>query len=147
MLEFEITRHEGRVDGTRRGAAEVAALRQLELLDAESKTMADYSESDSRSVHFVARDGEHLAGYVQYDPEGNRMRQIIVAAEYRGGDLGRILVEHVREEARRRGEDELCVHAWVRSLGFYLRVGFEPTGGVITDAMVPWQTMTMRLDD
>jgi predicted GNAT family N-acyltransferase len=146
MSEFDISRHEGRIEESPHRVGEVAALRQIELLIPEGLTMADYNEGDSRSIHYVARTADRLAGYAQYDPVTARLRQMVVVSKQRGGQLGRTLVECVRDEARRRGERELRVHAWTRSIDFYRRVGFEAVGEVHSDARVPWQAMTLRLD-
>jgi diamine N-acetyltransferase len=54
-----------------------------------------------------------------------------VAAGAQGAGVGRFAVQAVAEEARRRGSDRLTV-SWVRHAhgpeGFYLRLGFRPTG-------------------
>ena len=146
MPEFDISRHVGRIEATPHRVGEVSALRQVELLDAEGRTIAGCNEDDARSIHFVARTADRLAGYVQYDPMANRLRQMVVVPEQRGGKLGRTLVECVRDEARRRGARELRVHAWTRSIDFYRRVGFEAVGEVHSDARVPWQAMCLRWD-
>ncbi|MCP3982189.1 MAG: GNAT family N-acetyltransferase [bacterium] len=145
MTEAEITRYDGGVGVPRPVAAAVAHLRRRELLAPERKSLSDYSDSDARSVHFVARAGEQLAGYVQYDPEGRRLRQLIVASEYRAAGLGRALVAAVRDEGHRRGAPELRVHAWTDSVGFYRCVGFRPVGEVQVDGPVPWLALVMPL--
>ncbi len=144
MAEFDISRHVGRLDETPHRVGEVAALHQVELLDPEGRTIADCDEDDARSVHFVARSADRLVGYVQYDPEANRLRQMIVVKDLRGGKLGRTLVERVRDESRRRGQKELRVHAWTGSIDFYRRVEFEAAGEVHADDRVPWQAMMLR---
>ena len=54
-----------------------------------------------------------------------------VAASAQGDGVGRFAVRAVAEEARRRGSERLTV-LWVRHdhgpEGFYLRMGFRPTG-------------------
>ena len=54
-----------------------------------------------------------------------------VAAGAQGAGVGRFAVRAVAEEARRRGNDRITV-LWVRHEhgpeGFYLRLGFRPTG-------------------
>ena len=52
-----------------------------------------------------------------------------------------------RDDARRRGQKELRVHAWTGSIDFYRRVGFEAVGEVHADARVSWQAMMLRWDD
>lgn len=121
-------------------AEELSALRGA-LHEAEGKSMHDYADSDARSVHFVAHVEDRVAGYVQFDPDTGRLRQLIIRGEHRGGRLGRRLVAAVEAEARGQGRGELLVHAWVQSLGFYRAVGFEERGGVVSGEGVPWQAL------
>jgi GNAT superfamily N-acetyltransferase len=120
-------------------------LRQELLLARELTSLADYQKSDDRSVHFLARIAGRFAGTVQYDPELGRLRQMVVAPEYRGGRVGRAFVEAVREEAARRGRPELRVHAWSESVPFYQRLGFRPCGDEVTAAAMPWRPLSLCL--
>lgn len=111
------------------------------LFEREGLGLGDYRESDLRNVHFVARADGHVAGYVQYDPQLGRLRQMVVAPAFRGSGLGARLVEAVVEEARRSGRGELRVHAWVESVGFYRGVGFVEAGEVVRGQGVDWQAL------
>ena len=84
-------------------------------------------------------DGGPVVGFVMagFDP-GNAspafrcgIWRLNVAAAAQGNGVGRFAVQAVAAEARRRGNDRLTV-LWVRHAhgpeGFYLRLGFRPTG-------------------
>jgi diamine N-acetyltransferase len=84
-------------------------------------------------------DGGPVLGFVMagFDP-GNAnpafrcgIWRLNVAAAAQGRGVGRFAVRAVADEARRRGNDRLTV-LWVRHEhgpeGFYLRLGFRPTG-------------------
>ena len=84
-------------------------------------------------------DGGPVVGFVMggFDPDSEEpafrcgIWRLAVAAGAQGAGVGRFAVRAVAEEARRRGSDRLTV-LWVRHdhgpEGFYLRMGFRPTG-------------------
>ncbi|MEU2349349.1 GNAT family N-acetyltransferase [Modestobacter sp. NPDC049651] len=84
-------------------------------------------------------DGGPVVGFVMaaFDP-GNEIEafrcgiwRLAVAAEAQGQGVGRFAVRAVADEARRRGQERITV-LWERHPhgpeGFYLRLGFRPTG-------------------
>jgi GNAT superfamily N-acetyltransferase/broad specificity phosphatase PhoE len=143
--DLAIDRYQGPAGVARELWSAAVSLRQELLLARELTSLADYQKSDDRSVHFLARIAGRFAGTVQYDPELGRLRQMVVAPEYRGGRVGRALVEAVREEAARRGRPELRVHAWSESVPFYQRLGFRPCGDEVTAAAMPWRPLSLCL--
>jgi diamine N-acetyltransferase len=87
----------------------------------------------------VVVDGDRVVGFVManFDPD-NELEEfrcgiwrLNVAADAQGSGVGRFAVEAVAEEARRRGRSRLTV-LWEKGdsgpEGFYLRLGFVPTG-------------------
>ena len=87
----------------------------------------------------VVVDGDRAVGFVManFDPD-NELEEfrcgiwrLNVAADAQGGGVGRFAVESVADEARRRGRSRLTV-LWEKGEdgpeGFYLRLGFVPTG-------------------
>jgi GNAT superfamily N-acetyltransferase len=94
----------------------------------------DYAETDRHSVHFFATstsckerhgDADVAIGTVQYDPDTNRLRQLIVDESFRSHKVGSRLVDAVKEEAIDRYRQEyLNVHAWLDSALFYVNHGF-----------------------
>ena len=71
-----------------------------------------------------SRDGKQVAcGSLAYEHGQNLIRAVAVDKEYRGLGLGRVIVEHILEEARTRGLEELMLTAKVA--GFYKKFGFE----------------------
>ena len=87
----------------------------------------------------VVVDGDRVVGFVManFEPD-NELEEfrcgiwrLNVATDAQGTGVGRFAVEAVAEEARRRGRSRLTV-LWVKGEGgpegFYLRLGFVPTG-------------------
>ena len=143
--DLELDRYEGAASIPAPVAAELAPLRQV-LLEPEGKTLADYEASDARSVHFVIRAAGELAGYVQYDPELGRLRQLVVDPRFRRRELGRRLAAAVEDEHRQAGGEVLRVHAWTDAVGFYEALGFTPVGAVEPGPGRPWRPLAKRLD-
>ena len=87
----------------------------------------------------VVVDGDRVVGFVManFDPDNELeafrcgIWRLNVTADAQGSGVGRFAVEAVAEEARRRGRSRLTV-LWVKGEGgpegFYLRLGFVPTG-------------------
>lgn len=87
----------------------------------------------------VILDGDEVVGFVMgnFDPENELeafragIWRLNVSAEAQGKGVGRFAVDAIAAEARRRGVDRITV-LWEPGdegpEGFYLSVGFEPTG-------------------
>ena len=87
----------------------------------------------------VIVDGDDVVGFVManWDPDNEIAEfrggiwRLNVAHDAKGRGVGRFAVEQVREEARRRGYDQITV-LWDPAPDgpeqFYLRVGFQKTG-------------------
>ena len=121
-------------------------LRETHLFAEEETRTRDHGPTDLLCVHFVALWKGAVAGTVQYDPESNRLRQMVVAPEFRGRGIGIGLVRHVAVEARTRGHAELHVHAWNRARGFYESAGFRLIGEVYTSHGVRCHRLYLSLD-
>jgi diamine N-acetyltransferase len=92
-------------------------------------------------------DDDRVVGFIMgnFDPENEvdafraGIWRLNIAAGEQGRGYGRFAVEAVAAEARRRGVQRITV-LWVQGdggpQGFYLRLGFTPTGEVMGDEMV-----------
>ncbi len=87
----------------------------------------------------IVLDGDRVAGFVManFDPDHELAEfrcgiwRLNVGADEQGRGVGKFAVEAVAEEARRRGNTRMTV-LWEQGdggpEGFYLRMGFVPTG-------------------
>jgi diamine N-acetyltransferase len=96
-----------------------------------------YAERDIAWPRAVVADGD-VVGFLmlQFDPDDDDGRpfqlwRLMIAAEHQGKGYGKAAVLLGLEECRRRGATELFT-SWVLGEGgpegFYLGLGFEPTG-------------------
>jgi predicted GNAT family N-acyltransferase len=152
-LQFEIVRvFGGSLHATRYSATlydSAIQLRERYLWAVENCSMDDYVETDRHSVHFFATttepygDTDAVIGTVQYDPDTNRLRQMVVDESYRRCDVGSSLVDAVKEEAIDKYKQEsLKVHAWLESALFYVKHGFVAEGDAYKRNGVLCQVMT-----
>lgn len=90
-----------------------------------------WNETDPRSTHIVAMDGDTLAGYVRLILEdgGGHVRQVSVARAYRGRGIATGLVVHAVALARAMGLPYAFLNARARAVGLYERIGFRVTEG------------------
>lgn len=92
-------------------------------------------------------DDDRVVGFVMggFDPENEidafraGIWRLNISADEQGRGYGRFAVEAVAAEARRRGQKRITV-LWVQGdggpEGFYLRIGFTPTGEVMGGEIV-----------
>jgi hypothetical protein len=90
-----------------------------------------WNETDPRSTHFVAMDGERLAGYARLLEEGGggHVRQVAVAPAYRGRGVASDLVSCAVAAARERRLPFAFLNAREHAVTLYERAGFRVAGG------------------
>ena len=105
-------------------------LRPLFELADDSHVLLD-AYIDEGSV-FVARDGDDVIGHLQLvavdDPRVVEIKNMAVASTRQGTGVGRALVEHALQSARRDGATRVLVTTSTGDVGnlrFYLRLGFR----------------------
>lgn len=93
----------------------------------------------------LIQDDDRVVGFVMgnFDPENQvdafraGIWRLNIAADEQGRGYGRFAVDAIAAEARRRGQKRITV-LWLQGdggpEGFYLRLGFVPTGEVMTDS-------------
>ena len=73
--------------------------------------------------------------------------RVAVLAEHRGTGLGRVVMEALHAEARRRGERGITLSAQLHALPFYERLGYVAHGPVYLDAGIEHREMDLVFDD
>lgn len=96
----------------------------------------EWDEKDAEADHIVIYiEGKPVAtGRVIADNGQYLLGRIAVLKEYRGRNLGRVLVENMMAKAFEKGAEEIHVHAQTRVRGFYEKLGFEAYGGLYEEA-------------
>lgn len=81
-------------------------------------------------------------------PRGNGLcffNRLAVLAPWRGKGAGRLLMETLLDEARRRSQRDLELHAQTRARGFYEKFGFAAEGQPYLEAGIEHITMRRML--
>ncbi|MDX3428267.1 GNAT family N-acetyltransferase [Streptomyces sp. ME01-18a] len=113
----------------------------------------DYIEA--HAVHVAVGDDGRVLGFYALilsppePPEPPELDLMFVADDVQGRGIGRLLVGHLREEARRAGADAVRVVAHPPAEGFYRSIGAERTGTVAArPPAVMWDRpeLTLRVD-
>jgi len=74
-----------------------------------------------------------------------KAERVAVLERFRGAGVGAALMRALEGEARRRGLDQMVLHAQVRVIPFYERLGYAAHGPVFDDAGIPHRAMRKRL--
>ncbi len=121
-----------------------AALRQqVFVVEQGVPAELELDEMDAQSLHAVAyQDGVPVAtGRLLPDGHVGRMA---VRQEARGAGTGSLVLCALMDEARRRGDRDVVLHAQLSARDFYARHGFEPEGEVFMDAGIEHIAMRRR---
>ena len=74
-----------------------------------------------------------------------KIGRLAVIDDVRGRGLGKLLLQSLEEEARRRGMREVTLGAQVHARAFYERLGYSASGEVFDDAGIPHIEMRKKL--
>lgn len=121
-----------------------AALRhQVFVVEQGVPAELELDEMDAQSLHAVAyQDGVPVAtGRLLPDGHIGRMA---VRQHARGAGTGSLVLCALMDEARRRGDRDVVLHAQLSAREFYARHGFEPEGEVFMDAGIEHIAMRRR---
>ncbi len=112
----------------------------------------EWDAADFTAVHAVATNrlglpvgtGRLLAPSA-LEPGVARIGRMAVNRNLRGSSLGRDLLTALMDAARRRGDQEVRLHAQHSAEGFYARLGFKPLGEPFVEAGIGHIEMTKPL--
>ena len=62
---------------------------------------------------------------------------------YRGGGVGKKLLQRATETAKKRGAKSIYLHAQVPVIGFYQSLGFRCVGRIFEEAGIPHRKMIL----
>jgi predicted GNAT family N-acyltransferase len=100
---------------------------------------------DPQCVHAVAFDAHDSAiGTGRLLPDGH-IGRMAVSASARGRGAGSDLLQHLMDEARRRGHAAAVLSAQTHAIPFYQRHGFEVMGAEYLDCGIPHVDMRRAL--
>lgn len=95
---------------------------------------------DPLSIHAIAWTDGEAAACGRLLPDGH-IGRMAVRQLYRGLGLGGLVLQHLMQRARQRGDREVVLSAQTHALGFYEKFGFVAEGSVYLDCKIPHRDM------
>ena len=109
----------------------------------------EWDEADETAFHAVVLNklGQSVATGRLLQPSRHvaQIGRMAVVKPLRGGHLGQMIVETLLEQARKRGDQKVILHAQCSAEGFYKRLGFTAHGDIFQDAGIDHIEMSMHL--
>lgn len=96
----------------------------------------------------TATAAEGVVGCLILTPRGNntvQLRQMAVAANQQGNNVGRQLVNYAEQFAKDNGYSHIILHARIAAQGFYDKLGYTTRGDVFTEVGIPHIEMQKQL--
>ncbi len=95
--------------------------------------------------HLLGTVGGAPAACARWRPVGGvaKLERFAVLVPFRGGGLGRALVDAALAHARAAGHDRFALHAQVHLEAFYASFGFAPVGARFWEAGIEHVKMTL----
>ena len=101
----------------------------------------EWDEADQAALHVVAYNGLGqaigTARLLQHSPETAKVGRMAVKRILRGSSIGRELLQVLVDAARKRGCQEVMLHAQRSAEGFYARTGFRARGEPFEEVSIP----------
>jgi predicted GNAT family N-acyltransferase len=147
-LRFEIQMGSWREQ--EKGAHEVRTL--VFLQEQAIPVELEWDDEDHSAVHAVAQNAAGQAiGTGRLLPASPthagaaRIGRMAVLPAYRGLGVGAALLDHLLDQARKRGDHTVILHAQCHAQAFYARAGFQPQGTPFDEAGIAHIEMVKHL--
>lgn len=98
--------------------------------------------------HFLMCDQGRAVACVLLHPLANKrawLKQMAVHKNYQKKGLGRVLIAYAEEFAKKRGFEEVVLHARATAVGFYEKQAYKTEGERFCEIGLPHWKMTKRL--
>ncbi len=120
-----------------------------EQLVPEEEEVDTHDAADAGALHVIVRDPSGaVAATGRFYDAGERVAQIgrmAVRVDMRAAGLGRMMLERLMHEARKRGFERAVLFAQEQAVGFYAKSGFAPFGTTLLDGGIVHQPMERAL--
>lgn len=115
---------------------------RFEVFVEEQRVPADEEVDafDPLSIHAIAWANGTAAACGRLLPDGH-IGRMAVRKPYRRLGVGAMVLQHLLERARQRGDREVVLSAQTHALGFYEKFGFTAEGGEYLDCNIPHRDM------
>lgn len=120
---------------------QVFDLRETVLRQPIGLSLHDEDLSNEVNDHiFAAMQNEFVVGCLILSPRAQHMvqlRQMAVAPELQGQQIGKQLVQYAEQFAWQNGYEHIMLHARMEAKGFYDKLGYKQAGDEFTEVGIP----------
>lgn len=88
---------------------------------------SERNEGDETGIHFGLYENGVLKAIARLDESGEKVAQVrfvAVETDQQGSGFGRMIMVATEEEAKRRGDTKMILHARDYAVDFYLKLGY-----------------------
>lgn len=88
---------------------------------------SEHNEGDATGIHFALYDHDQLKAIARLDQSDEHIAQVrfvAVESNQQGMGYGRMIMEATEQEARKRGDIKMILHARDYAVDFYLKLGY-----------------------
>jgi predicted GNAT family N-acyltransferase len=105
----------------------------------------EMDRDDERAIHFLALEGNKAVGTarVVMRQGSAKIGRMAVLKNYRRKGIGKRLLQRTIITARKRGAQNIYLHAQVPVIGFYEALAFRCVGRVFKEAAIPHRKMVL----
>lgn len=101
---------------------------------------SEIDDNDPLSIHAIAWSDGQAAACGRLLPDGH-IGRMAVRKPWRGQGVGALVMQHLMERARQRGDREVVLSAQTHAMGFYEKFGFVAEGDEYLDCDIPHRDM------
>lgn len=97
----------------------------------------DLDGNDSSALHIIVKNGDIAVGTIRIrflDNRQAKLERMAILKPSRGAGIGKGIITFLEEELRRRGIEQIALHAQYYVKDFYTKCGFRETGLPFLDA-------------
>lgn len=107
----------------------------------------DRDHLEASAAHLLIRiQGRPVAtARLRCEDDTARAERVAVLEDCRDRGLGRALMDALESEARRRGMNQMTLHAQLAVVVFYERLGYSVQGPIFEEAGIPHRAMSKPL--
>lgn len=89
---------------------------------------SEQDEDEDSSYHVMVKDEERIVGIARLqgiEPGLAQIRYMAVDDDYQGKGIGRMIMQHLEDYARKTNIDEIFLHARENAVPFYEKLGYR----------------------
>lgn len=119
--------------------------REVFILEQGVPESLEMDGQDAEALHCLCRvDGVPVGtGRVEFLDKNSKIGRVAVLGQYRGRGIGRLIVQFLMEESRKRSEGLIYANVQLEAVDFYGKLGFVGEGDTFIEAGIEHVKMVL----